>query len=70
MFVAGFNFDDGTVLLVNGEKQKTRNDDDDPGTQLIAKKAGKFVAPGQTVTLQVRKSDGTLSEGFSFTRPN
>jgi hypothetical protein len=70
MFVAGFNFDDGTVLIVNGAQQKTRNDEDDPGTQLIAKKAGKFVAPGQTVTLQVRKSDGTLSEGFSFTRPN
>lgn len=32
-------------------------------------KGGKFIAPGQTVTVQVRKSDGTLSNEFSFTRP-
>src|SRR5262249_11729233 len=69
LLVSGFNFDDWTVLLVNGEEQRTRNDEDDPRMQLIAKKAGRFIAPGQTVTLQVRKSDGTLSEGFSFTRP-
>jgi hypothetical protein len=70
LLVSGFNFDDGTVLLVNGQEQRTRNDEDDPRMQLIAKKAGKFIAPGQTVTLQVRKSDGTVSEGFSFTKPN
>ena len=69
LLVSGFNFDDGTVLLVNGEEQRTRNDEDDPRMQLIAKKAGKFIAPGQTVTLQVRKPDGTVSEGFSFTKP-
>lgn len=69
LIVSGFNFDEATVVLVDGGKQKTRNDDDTPGNLLIAKKAGKFIFPGQTVTLQVRKSDGTLSEGFAFTRP-
>ena len=66
----GSNFEESTVVLVAGEKQKTRNDEDNPSTLLIAKKAGKFIAPGQTVTLQVRRSDGTLSEAFSFTKPN
>lgn len=70
LIVSGFNFDDGTVVLMDGEKQKTRNDEETPVTRLIAKKAGKFISPGQTVTLQVRKSDGTLSVGFSFTRPS
>ena len=69
LFVAGFNFDDGTVVLVDGDKQKTRNDEENPGMRLIAKKAGNFISPGHTVTLQVRKSDGTESESFSFTRP-
>jgi len=70
LIVSGFNFDDGTVVLVDGEKRKTRNDEGSPNMMLIAKKAGKFIAPGQTVTLQVRKPDGTLSEVFSFTKPN
>lgn len=38
---------------LRGDKQKTRNDDDNQTTLLIAKKAGKFIAPGETVTLQV-----------------
>jgi hypothetical protein len=36
---------------------------------LIAKKSGKKIAPGETVTLQVRNSDGALSAPFSFSRP-
>src|SRR5262245_48485180 len=70
LIVSGFNFDEGTVVLVDGEKQKTRNDEENPSMLLIAKKAAKFIAPGQTVTLQVRKSDGNVSEGFTFTKPN
>src|SRR4030095_349319 len=69
LIVSGFNFDDGTVVLVDGEKQKTSNDENSPSTLLVAKKAGKFIAAGQTVVLQVRKSDGTVSQGFSYTRP-
>ncbi len=70
LIVSGFNFDDGTFVVVDGESRKTRNDEEDPRMRLIAKKAGKFIAPGQTVMLQVLKSDGTVSEGFSFTKPN
>jgi len=70
LIVSGFNFDVGTIVFVDGEKRKTRNDDENVNMRLIAKKAGKFIAPGQTVTLHVRKSDGTLSDGFSFTKPN
>jgi len=65
----GEGFDDGAVIIVNGEEQKTRNDDEQATTLLIGKKAGKKIAPGQTVILQVRGSDGTLSNEFSFARP-
>jgi len=69
LFVYGDNFDSGTVILLDGEKQKTANDDQNPTTVLIGKKAGKKIASGQTVLLQVRNRDGVLSEAFSFTRP-
>jgi hypothetical protein len=68
LFVIGNGFDSGARILLNGETQKTRNDEQDPAAMLIAKKSGKRIAPGQTVTLQVRNSDGTLSNPFSFTR--
>ena len=70
LIVSGFNFDDGTMVLVDGESRKTRNDEESPRMRLMAKKAGKFIAVGQTVTIQVLKSDGALSDGFSFTKPN
>ena len=70
LIVFGLGFDDGAKLFLNGDKQKTRNNDDSPATTLIAKKAGKLIARGDTVTLQVRNSDGTLSEEFPFMRPN
>ena len=69
LFVYGENFDSGTVILLDGEKQKTANDEQNPTTVLIGKKAGKKIAQAQTVTLQVRNPDGRLSEPFSFTRP-
>lgn len=68
LIVNGVGFDDGAKILVNGEQQKTANDDQNPTTALIAKKAGKNITPGQTVTLQIRNSDGTLSSLFTFTR--
>jgi hypothetical protein len=40
----------------------------DPSTMLIVRKAGKFIAAGQTVSIQVMNSDNALSEGFSFLR--
>jgi beta-propeller repeat-containing protein len=68
LLVFGSGFDSGAKILLSGESQKTINDEQSPTTALIAKKAGKMIAPGQTVTLQVRNSDGTLSNQFSFTK--
>jgi Reeler domain len=68
--VSGDNFAFEAQLLMDGSKQKkTFNDDVTPNTLLVARKAGKFIAPGQTVVLQVKNPDGTLSNEFSFTRP-
>jgi beta-propeller repeat-containing protein len=68
LLVFGSGFDSGAKILLSGESQKTINDEQSPTTALIAKKAGKMITPGQTVTLQVRNSDGTLSNQFSFTK--
>ena len=64
----GQGFQSGARLLLNGEPQKTRNDDASPATNLIGKKAGKFIPQGQTVTLRVANPDGALSPEFKFTR--
>lgn len=70
LLVSGDNFAFEAQLLMDGSKQKkTFNDDVTPNTLLVARKAGKFIAPGQTVVLQVKNPDGTLSNEFSFTRP-
>jgi hypothetical protein len=68
LFVFGDSFDNGAVILLNGERQKTRGNRQNPD-MLISKKAGQKIRPGFTVTLQVRNSDDTLSPEFSFTRP-
>jgi uncharacterized delta-60 repeat protein len=70
LIVNGENFDSGAVILLNGKKQKTANDEQNPDTTLIGKKAGKKIARGEAVTLQIRNSDGALSQEFRFTRPN
>jgi len=70
LFVSGFNFDSGAKIYLNEGKQKTANDGESPSTLLIGKKAGKLIAKGQTVTLQVKNSDGRVSEPFSFRRPD
>lgn len=69
LLVSGVNFDDGAKVYIGEEKQKTANDETAPTTQLVSKKAGKNIARGQTVTLTVRNSDGTQSDGFSYTKP-
>jgi hypothetical protein len=68
LIVTGEGFDSGAVILVNGQEQKTQNDESNPMSLLIANKAGKSIAPGQSVMIQVRNSDGSLSETVSFTR--
>lgn len=67
LIIMGTNFDSGSVILMNGVKQKTRYDDESPTTILIGKKLRNKIEPGQTVRLQVRDSDGALSLEFSFT---
>ena len=53
------------MILINGEELKTRNDDQNPGTTLIGKKAGRKIKPGDRI--QIRNPDGRLSEEFIFT---
>jgi N-acetylneuraminic acid mutarotase len=65
LIVVGENFYPDSVILINGEEQKTRNDDQNPGTTLIGKKAGKKIKPGDR--LQVRNPDDIPSEEFIFT---
>lgn len=68
LIISGLNFDDGAVLLLEGDKQKTRNNEDSPTTGLICKKAGRNITPGTTVKLQVRNSNGQLSGEYSLMR--
>lgn len=64
--VAGERFEQGSVILLNGERQKTKNDQQNPQTLLIAKKSGKKVRPGDR--LQVQNPDGKLSPEFIITQ--
>ena len=63
--ITGSGFDAGAVILLDGRQQKTVITS---GTSLRVKKAGKKIAVGQSVTLQVRNSDGSLSQAFGYTR--
>jgi hypothetical protein len=65
MLVNGINFDSGSVILLNGEEQKTLHDDSNPRTILIGKRVGKFALAGDK--LQVRSSSGGLSPQFTYT---
>jgi beta-propeller repeat-containing protein len=69
LLVSGENFSDSAAILLSGEDQKTSNDETGPNTKLIGKKAGKKISRGQTVMIQVKNSDRTLSIPFTFTRP-
>lgn len=70
LFVMGGNFAIGATLFMDGARQKkTFNDEITPNTLMFAKKSGKNIARGQTVVLQVRNPDGSLSNEFQFTRP-
>ena len=66
LFVLGANFDQGAVILINGIEQKTQNDAENVTGRLIAKKSGKKIISGDK--LQVRNSNGTLSDEFIFVR--
>jgi uncharacterized membrane protein len=64
LLVFGEDFDIGAVILLNGAEQKTITDDQNLRTTLIGKKTGKKIHTGDK--LQVRNTNGTLSEEFTF----
>lgn len=64
--MTGKSFDQGAVILINGVRQKTQNDEENTSGRLIARKAGKLIVSGDR--LQVMNSDGTLSNELVFTR--
>jgi hypothetical protein len=68
LIVVGENFSDGARVVLNDETQKTIADEASPNNSLLGKKVGKRIARGETVTIQVKNSDGGLSEPFRFTR--
>jgi Uncharacterized protein related to plant photosystem II stability/assembly factor len=68
LFVVGQNFDQGAAILINSISQKTQNDAENSTGRLIAKKSGKKIVSGDK--LQVRNSNGTLSNEFVFIRGN
>lgn len=65
LILTGENFAEGAVVMVNGEPQKTRNDEESPSTTLIAKKAGNYIPDNAAVTIQVQ-SGNSLTEKFPF----
>jgi photosystem II stability/assembly factor-like uncharacterized protein len=69
LIVFGENFSDGAVIMLNSEAQKSSNEPGNPTAVLIGKKSGKRIGRDQSATIQVRNSDGALSEAFSFIRP-
>lgn len=69
LLIYGQGFDAGAQVLLNGNAEKTKIDNQSPTTNIVGKKTGRRIASGQTVTLRVRNLDGTLSPEFRFTRP-
>jgi hypothetical protein len=67
LILTGENFTQGAVILVDGEPQKTRNDEDSPSTTLIAKRAGDSIPDNAAVSIQVQSANG-LTDKFSFFR--
>jgi len=65
LILTGERFMEGAVILLDGEPQKTRNDDLSPSTTLIGKKAGDRIPDYAVVTLQVQSSNG-LTDKFPF----
>jgi protocatechuate 3,4-dioxygenase beta subunit len=69
LVVTGSGFGSGAAILVGGAALATRNNAANPTTVLVAKGGARQIDRGQTVALQVRNADGTLSNEFAYTRP-
>ena len=69
LVVTGENFQPGAVILIDGVAQaNTKNDGQNPTGAVFSKKAKKKIPAGQTVQLQVRNPDNTVSAPFPFMR--
>jgi hypothetical protein len=66
LILEGENFNIGAVILINGKKQKTKNDSAEPSNVLIAKKGGKKIPAGSLVVLQVKNPGNPASDDFGF----
>lgn len=64
LLVSGINFDGDSVILLNGEKQKTLHDPNNLRTLVIGKKVGKWIQPGDQ--LRVRTGSGVLSPEYTY----
>jgi hypothetical protein len=67
LIVTGTGFLKHAVIIVNGTDVHTKSVQGS-STMLVAKKLGKQIVVGQTVSIQVRNPDGTLSNTIMFTR--
>jgi hypothetical protein len=66
LLVSGEGFGMGAAIYVNGARQKTRNDEDDPSALLIAKKGGKRLPADAVITIQVENAAEVKSDPFVF----
>lgn len=66
LLVEGENFADGAIVLVDGQRFKSANDEAYPSNFLHAKKAKKKVARDQVIQVQVQNPDGATSNEFTF----
>jgi endo-1,4-beta-xylanase len=65
LILTGEKFLEGAQIFINGERQKkVFVDAENPATVIVARKAGKFVKPGDT--LQVKNPDGRVSNEFVY----
>lgn len=68
LVVSGADFDGESVIVMNGEPQKTLRDEFAAGT-LTGKKVAKKISSGQTVKIQVRNGDGQITAEADYTKP-
>jgi hypothetical protein len=65
LLVSGKNFDSQAAILVDGVEQRTSQVS---SSRLKGKKLARSIEPGKVVVIQVRNSDGTVSNTVTFTR--
>jgi beta-glucanase (GH16 family) len=74
LVVTGENFDSQSIILMNGEPQKTLRDemtgnDNMASGMLTGKKVAKKIESGQTVKIQVQNGDGQVTAETLYTKP-